>query len=218
MPNLFEWKQEKVENFREQLKDQVREGFDVETHFLFTAEQIAEIKEEIEIEDFEEIVEDFEELSLDEDELEETGFVHEAYEFVPNENGSSMDIEIEIDTSLVEVSEETLEKLCALFFAEEADVEYIEESGGVARAKIIFRRSKGEVVKRKKCTKGMRLVGNRCLPQTGTQKSKERRRGIKLKRAFKAMGAGKKKKAKIKAKITTRRIRGRARNLANTVN
>ena len=53
---------------------------------------------------------------------------------------------------------------------------------------------------------------------TGTQKSKERRRGIKLKRAFKAMGAGKKKKAQIKKSITTRRIRGRARNLANTVN
>jgi len=85
-------------------------------------------------------------------------------------------------------------------------------------AKIVFKRSKGEVVKKKKCAKGMRLVGNKCLPQTGTQKGEERRRGIKLKRAFKAMGAGKKKKAQIKKKITDRRVKGRARNLANTIN
>lgn len=215
MLNLFEWKQEKIETFREQVKDQIREGFDVHTHFLFSEEQILEIKEEIEIENFSELFEDFEEVSLDEEELEANGHVHEAFDFVPNENGSVMDIEIEVDTSITEVTEQFLETLCGVLFAEEADIEFIEES---LRAKIIFRRSKGEVFKKKKCAKGMRLVGNRCIPQTGTQKSKERRRGIKLKRAFKAMGAGKKKKAQIKKKITSRRVSGRARNLANTEN
>ena len=212
--NLFEWKQEKTETFREQLKDQIREGFDVETHFLFSNEEIEEIKEEILIEDYSEIVEDFEEISL-EDELEESSELLEAFEFLPKANGSVMDIEVEVDLEIAEMSLLTLGKLRDLFFAEDYEIEEIEES---TRAKIIFRRSKGEVIKKKKCGKGMRLVGNRCLPQTGTQKSKERRKGIKLKRAFKAMGAGKKKKAQIKKKITSRRVQGRARNLANTTN
>ena len=137
-----------------------------------------------------------------------------AFEFLPSEDGSVMDIEAEVDLSVTDLDESTLEKICDLFFAEEAEIEYIDES----RAKIVFKRSKGEIAKKKKCAKGMRLVGNRCLPQTGTQKSKERRKGIKLKRAFKAMGAGKKKKAQIKKKITKRRTAGRARNLANTEN
>ena len=109
----------------------------------------------------------------------------------------------------------TLGKIRDLFFAEDYEVEVLEESN---RAKIVFKRSKGEIVKKKKCGKGMRLVGNRCLPQTGTQKSKERRRGVKLKRAFKAMGKGKKKKAALKRKITTTRVKGRSRNLGNTSN
>ena len=214
MANLFEWKQEKLETFRDQLKDQIREGFDVNSHFLFTEEQIQEIKEEVEIEDFVEIVEDFEELRLDLDDLEESSDILETFDFLPSEDGSVVDIEAEVDLEITDLDEATLEKICGLLFAEEAEIEYLDES----RAKIVFKRSKGEVVKKKKCSKGMRLVGNRCLPQTGTQKSKERRKGIKLKRAFKAMGAGKKKKAQIKKKITKRRIAGRARNLANTEN
>ena len=213
--NLFEWKQDKVENFRNQLKDQIREGFDVNEHFLFTQEEIEEIKEEIEIEDYSELVEDFEEISLDEDELEANGIVHEAFEFLPREDGSTVDIEIEVDTQITELTDSTLEKLCGLMFAEEAEVEMLDEG---LRAKIIFRRSKGEVIKKKKCAKGMRLIGNRCIPQTGSQKAKERRKGIKLKRAIKALGKGKKKKAALKRKITSRRVRGRARNLANTIN
>ena len=214
MKNLFEWKQEKLETFRDQLKHEIREGFDINSHFLFTEEQIQEVKDEVEIEDFSEIVEDFEELSLDDDELEVSSDILEAFEFLPSEDGSVMDIEAEVDLSVTDLDESTLEKICALFFAEEAEIEYIDES----RAKIVFKRSKGEIAKKKKCAKGMRLVGNRCLPQTGTQKSKERRKGIKLMRAFKAMGAGKKKKAQIKKKITKRRTAGRARNLANTEN
>ena len=64
----------------------------------------------------------------------------------------------------------------------------------------------------------MRLAGNRCLPQTGTQKAKERRKGIKLKRARRAMGGGAKKKAALKGKITKRRVKTRSRSLANTTN
>ena len=214
MANLFEWKQQKTETFREQLKNQIREGFDVESHFLFSSEEIEEIKEEILIEDFSEIVEDFEEIELDED-LEDISELQETFEFLPKSDGSVMDIEVEVDLEIVEMSLLTLGKIRDLFFAEDYEIEEIEES---TRAKIIFRRSKGEVIKKKKCGKGMRLVGNRCLPQTGTQKSKERRKGIKLKRAFKAIGAGKKKKAQIKKKITSRRVKGRARNLANTIN
>lgn len=214
MKNLFEWKQEKLETFRDQLKHEIREGFDINSHFLFSEEQIQEVKDEVEIEDFSEIVEDFEELSLDDDELEVTSDILEAFEFLPSEDGSLMDIEAEVDLSVTDLDESTLEKICDLFFAEEAEIEYLDEG----RALIVFKRSKGEIAKKKKCAKGMRLVGNRCLPQTGSQKSKERRKGVKLKRAFKAMGAGKKKKAQIKKKITKRRTSGRARNLANTEN
>lgn len=211
---LSEWKQVKADEFRLQVKQQMREGVEVSEHFLFSADELEIIKEEVEIEDFAEIVEDFEEICLDEDEmLIESVEVQESFDFIPKFDGTVMDIEIEVNSDYV--SEHSLEAIKDLFFAESYEVEQIEESH---RAKIIFKRSKGEVVKKKKCAKGMRLVGNKCLPQTGTQKAGERRRGIKLKRAFRAMGKGKKKKAQIKRKITDRRVRGRARNLANTIN
>ena len=211
--NLFQWKQEKLDTFREQLKNQIREGFDVDKHFLFSQEQIEEIKEEIFIEDFSEIVEDFDELSLDMEDLTESTKLQEGFEFIPEKNGFYMDIEAEFSTELM-LTLESLSKVKDLFFAE--DYEILEE--GQTKAKIVFRRSQGKIIKKKLCGPKMRLVGNRCLPQTGTQKSKERRKGIKLKRAKKAMGAGKKKKAAIKAKITNRRVAGRARTLGNTIN
>lgn len=211
--DLFTWKQEKTENIREQVKHQIREGFDVREHFLFTHEQIDELKEEILIEDYSEVVEDFEELMLDEEF--EGNELLESYEFIAEEGGTPMDIEVEIDLDLYEMDFQKLGKMRDLFFAEDYEVEVLEESN---KAKIVFKRSKGKVTKKKKCGPGFRLVGNRCLPQTGSQKSKERRKGIKLKRAKKAMGAGRKKKAAIKAKITKNRIKGRARNLSNTEN
>lgn len=214
--NLFQWKQEKLDTFREQLKDQIREGFDVDNHFLFSQEQIEEIKEEIFIEDFSEIVEDFDVLDLDYDNLFESTELQEAFEFMPKEDGHYIDIEAEVDLHEDgSLNFTALNKIQELFSAEDYEVEIIDES---SKAKIVFKRSKGAIIKKKKCGKGMRLVGNRCLPQTGTQKSKERRRGIKLKRAFKAMGKGKKKKAALKRKITTTRVKGRARNLGNTIN
>ena len=211
--NLFEWKKEKTETFREQLKHQIREGFGVDSHFLFSQEEIEDIKEEVFIEDFEEIIEDFDELSLDPDDLLESSELQESFEFRPSESGMIMDIEAEFSNEYT-LTLESLNKIKDLFFAE--DYEIIEE--GQMKAKIVFRRSKGGIIKKKLCGKGMRLVGNRCLPQTGTQKSQERRKGIKLKRAKKAMGAGKKKKAAIKATITNRRVKGRARTLGNTIN
>ena len=213
--NLFQWKQKKTETFREQLKDQIREGFDVENHFLFSHEEIAEIKEEIFIEDFSEVLEDFDVVDLDDDILTESTDVQESYEFLPEEKGMVMDIEVEADLDIVEMNILSLGKIRDLFFAEDYEVEVLEESN---RARIVFKRAKGKVVKKKKCGPKMRLVGNRCLPQTGTQKSQERRRGIKLKRAFKAMGKGKKKKAALKRKITKTRVKGRARSLGNTIN
>ena len=213
--NLFQWKQKKTETFREQLKDQIRQGFDINEHFLFSHEEIEEIKEEIFIEDFSEIVEDFDVLDLDDDNLFESTEVQEAFEFLPEKNGQFMDIEVEADLQVVEMSLLTLGKIRDLFFAEDYEVEVLDES---SKAIIVFKRAKGKVIKKKKCGKGMRLVGNRCLPQSGTQKSKERRRGIKLKRAFKAMGKGKKKKATLKRKITATRVKGRARSLGNTEN
>lgn len=213
MQNLFEWKKEKTDNLREQVKQQIREGFDVESHFLFTQDQIEEIKEEIFLENSFEVVKDFEELSLEEEF--EGSELMEVYSFEPHLNGQSMDIEVEIDLNLYEMDLLKLGMMRDLFFAEDYEVEVIEESN---KAKIVFKRSKGKIVKKKKCGKGMKLVGNRCLPQSGSQKSKERVRGIKIKRAKKAMGSGAKKKAAIKSKITKKRVAGRHRNLANTEN
>ena len=75
---------------------------------------------------------------------------------------------------------------------------------------------KDDFVKRKRCKAGTRLQGNRCVPQTGTRKSALRRTGIKLKRAMRARGAGKKKLASLKRKITKKRVAGRARTYAGT--
>lgn len=214
MPTLTEWKASKTATLREEVK---RSMIDTEQpiteHFLFTADELEEMHEEVLIEQFVELHEDWEEVSLDEDELEESTELQEVFDFIPSPTGRITDIEAEIDLDQYDVNEAVLEKIKEIFYAESYEV--ITEGG---MAKIVFKRSKGEVFKKKKCGKGMRLVGNKCLPQTGTQKSKERRKGIKLKRAFRAMGAGKKKKAQIKKKITQRRIKGRARNLANTEN
>lgn len=211
--NLSEWKLGKTAQLREQVKQQLREDAVISEHFLFSEEELQEIQDEVLIESFSELYEDWEVVSLDEDELEESTELQEFFDFIPSPTGKETDIEAEVDLDVYSVNEEIVQKIAEIFFAE--DYEIITES---SKAIIIFKRSKGEVFKKKKCGKGMRLVGNKCLPQTGTQKAEERRRGIKLKRAFRALGAGKKKKAQIKKKITQRRIKGRARNLANTVN
>lgn len=213
--NLFEWKQKNTESIREDLKNQIREGLDVKSHFLFSEEDLKEIKDEILIEDFEELIEFDDEIDLDIELLEDVSTPQELLEFYPDELAEAMDLEIEFDYSIHEMDFITLGKIRDTLFAEDYEV-VIDEANN--KAKVVFKRSKGGISKKKVCGPGMRLKGNKCLPQGGTQKSKERRKGIKLKRAKKASGAGVKKRAAIKAKITKRRVSGRSRSLSNTTN
>ena len=265
--NLLEWKQYQTQTFREELKKQMMNGVSFDTHFLFSEEQLEEIKQEIEIEQYEEVVSFDGELEVDRPLIENHSEVQEMFDFAPNEDGSIMDLVFEFDLSKIDPSVNGMNALKELLFAEEYEIELIEDEdmcpeaccgapvsectcgpdcehcecyeinknekelgeeknpaggkkakGKPQRAKVIFKRAKGEIKKKKICGPGMRLAGNRCLPQTGTQKAALRRVGIKLKRAKKAMGGGAKKKAALKAKITKRRVKSRSRSLANTTN
>lgn len=242
--NLKEWQSSKVEKFRSEIKEAIRSGDEYDARF-FTEEDIREITEEVEIEEFMEPVNFEESIELDEyfeTDLNDTdcecpededGCVcpEVFYDFIPDEYGEMMDLEFELYNPDVEDAgiEQYLKIKDAIFADDydyfEADIqESVEdplEDGMVAMgergaAKVVFRRSKGQIVKRKRCPRGSRLKGNRCVPQGGTQKALNRRRGIKLKRAFKAMGTGAKKRAQVKRRITQRRVQGRARNYANT--
>ena len=268
--NLLEWKQYQTQTFREELKKQMMNGASHQTHFLFSEEQLEEIKQEIEIEQYEETVSFDGEIEIDRPLLEKHSEVQEVLDFAPDENGSVMDLVFEFDLNQIDPSINGMNALRELLFAEEYEFVTEEEldeedmcpdaccgkpileckcgpdcehcscyeinnsekelgeeknpaggkkaKGKPSRAKVIFKRAKGEVKKKKICGPGMRLAGNRCLPQTGTQKAKMRRVGIKLKRAKRAMGGGAKKKAALKSKITKRRVKGRSRSLANTTN
>jgi hypothetical protein len=233
--NLLEWKQYQTQTFREELKKQMMNGASHQTHFLFSEEQLEEIKQEIEIEQYEETVSFDGEIEIDRPLLEKHSEVQEMLDFAPDEDGSVMDLVFEFDLNQIDPSINGMNALRELLFAEEyefiteeeLDEELDEEKnpaggkkakGKPSRAKVIFKRAKGEIKKKKICGPGMRLAGNRCLPQTGTQKAKMRRLGIKLKRAKRAMGGGAKKKAALKSKITKRRVQGRSRSLANTTN
>lgn len=225
--------------------DSIRQGVEIE-ETIFTPEEIEEFKEEVVILDYEEIVEgdidDFDEAEAalnihEEDDNEDCGCEpHEAedecqcpktyLDFVPMEDGEEYDLEFAIeDRTAYDAGIENYLKIKDALFAEDyevLDVEVVQEDGTVVidekMARVIFRRSKGAITKKKKCMPGMRLAGRRCLPQTGTQKAKMKRLGIKLKRAKKAMGAAKKKKAARIAKITKKRIKGRTRSLASLSN
>lgn len=205
--DLKQWKKLELERQRGVLKSALREGKEIQSE-NFTQQELTEMMQEVEIETFCEAVEWDEEIELTEavDGLEE---VQDFIEFVPNHLGEEMDLEIEIDTEMYDLNESTLEKICEVVCAESFIV--IEES---KRAKVVFKRAKGKIQKRKACGKGMRLQGNRCVPQAGGQKAKNRLRGIKIKRARRALGAGKKKRAALKARITKRRVSGRARNFS----
>lgn len=212
---LNEWKILQVETQREKLKGILRDGglFEQSLWSMFSAEEIDEIHEEIEIEQFEEAVEWDGEIELTEaDEFAESP--SEILEFVADQFGEKMDVEVEIDTSIYNLTEEVLEAMKELFFAEDYEVILEEAAGKPGKAKVVFKRASGKISKTKKCGPKMMLKGNRCIPQTGTVKAKNRIRGIKIKRAKKTMGGGKKKKAALKAKITKRRVKGRARNYA----
>lgn len=212
--DLFEWRQKKTDNIREQVKDQIREGFDLTSHFLLSAQDLEDIREEILIEEYSEVVTDFDEVSLEE-EVSDSTEPQVFYEFSPWSDGAAMNIEMEFDLNLFEMDFVKLGKIRDTIFAEDYEIEIDENAN---KAKVVFQRSKGEITKKKTCGPGMRLVGNRCLPQTGSQKSKERQKGIKLKRAKKASGAAVKKRAAIKAKITKKRVAGRSRSYSSTTN
>lgn len=232
--NLLEWKKYQTQTFREELKRQMHNGVGHDSHFMFSSDELDEMKQEVEIEKYDETVEFNGELILDNELIENYSEIQEIFDFSPNEDGSVMDVELEFDLNEVELNTSNLLSLKELFFAEDYVVEMIEDEeleeaeknppggkkakGKAGRARVIFKRAKGEIKKKKICGPGMRLAGNRCLPQTGTQKAKMRRVGIKLKRAKKAMGKGAKKKAAIKSKITKRRVKGRSRSIANTLN
>lgn len=223
--NLLEWKQYQTQTFREELKKQMMNGVSHDTHFLFSEEQLDEIKQEVEIEQFEETVEFNGEIDLDLPLIEKHSEVQETFDFAPDEDGTVMDLVFEFDLADIDPSINGMNALRELLFAEEYEFVKEEEDENIDEAKkkpgkvkVIFKRAKGEIKKKKICGPGMRLAGNRCLPQTGTQKAKERRKGIKLKRAKRAMGGGAKKKAALKGKITKRRVKTRSRSLANSIN
>ena len=241
--NLKEWQNSKVESFRLSLKEKLRASDEVDTDF-FTEEQVAEIKEEILIEEYSEYVEFDGTLDLQEvfktdlndtdcdcpDDEDDCSCPEEFYDFIPNEYGEMMDLEFELyDASFEDEGVSAYLKIKDAIFAD--DYDYFEPElsettdslengvtamGEVGPAKVVFRRAKGSIVKRKRCKAGSRLKGNRCVAQTGAMKAKNRRKGIKLKRAFKAMGSGAKKRAAVKRRITQRRVKGRSRNYSNT--
>ncbi len=208
---------------REELKSQMKDGFDFTNHFLFSEDALEEMRQEALIESFDEVVEFDDEFEIDVPLIEKHTEVQEVFDFAPDQDGSVMDLVFEFDLSVMDPSVKSLTALKELLFAEDYEMEIIhsdkdDETVTEDRAKVIFKRSKGEIKKKKICGPGMRLAGNRCIPQTGTQKAKERRKGIKLKRAKKAMGSGKKKKAALRGRITKRRVKGRSRALGNTIN
>lgn len=209
-----EWKKELVENELDKVKSFIQENKEFETKVL-TEDQIIELYQEVEIEQFSEEVDFDGEIDLTEEYIcEDTGVIT-GYDFVPEENGRKTDLTLELPAEYC--TEGNLEAIQAHLFAESYDI-IISEAGSNKGAKVVFKRSKGKIVKSKRCGKGFRLKGNRCIPQTGSQKAKNRMKGIRLVRAKRAMGAGKKKRAALKAKITKKKIKTRARNYAGTTN
>ena len=209
---LSEWKAIQKEQQRNLIKASLREGIEIAKSDFFTTEELDEIREEVEIEDFEETVEveEGEEVELNDFEDDESEEVKEVAEFTPDQLGETFDVEVEIDTDIYNVKDSVMEEIQKVLFAENFVI--IEEGN---RAKVVFSRSKGKITKSKKCGPKMKLKGNRCIPQSGTEKAANRMTGIKIKRAKKAMGSAKK-KAALKAKITKKRVAGRARNYSGT--
>ena len=210
--NLFEWKEKNRSEARTKIKEVLREGGTVDSANSFLSEEeINQCHEEVAVEDFGEIMNDWTDLDLNETSDLEHGLM-EYYDFEPNPHAEKMDLEIEIDLDIHEANLVNLGSIRDYVLAEDYSVELIEGN----RAKVVFQRAGGTISKKKKCAAGMRLVGNRCVPQSGSQKSKMKQQGIKLKRAKRAMGAGAKKKAAIKARTTKKRVSSRSRNYSGT--
>lgn len=212
--NLKEWKAKTIEEVKQDVKSQLAEDFEFKPQFstTLTEELFEEARDEWLVESFEEAVYFEEEFLFGE--IYDENDIMEYYDFEPSANGEKMDIEVEVDLDEADISYLTLGKLRDAMMAE--DYEVLEEND--RKAKIVFKRAGGQVTKKKKCGQGMSLKGNKCIPQTGTDKAQNRKKGIKIKRAKKAMGGGLKKKAAIKAKITKKRVKNKTRNFSNTEN
>lgn len=208
---------------------------------IFTDEELKNIKEETNINNYfeyvEEDIDDVEEYEFDLNSNDDEDCGCESHEddctcpeyyldFVPMEDGDEMDLQYGIeDRTGYHDGIKTYIAMKDALFAEEYEMYEdlnIDEDGNESikegAAQVIFRRAKGKIIKKKKCGPGMRLAGRRCLPQTGTQKASMKKLGIKLKRAKKAMGSAAKRKAARIAKITKKRIKGRNRSLASLSN
>tara|TARA_R110002153_G_scaffold29711_9_gene91155 strand:+ start:9954 stop:10679 length:726 start_codon:yes stop_codon:yes gene_type:complete len=210
---------------------------------IFTDKEIEDFKEENDINNYfeyiEEDIDDVEqyEFNLNIHEEEDCGCEsHETddecqcpeyyLDFVPMEDGDEMDLHYGIeDRSAYHDGIKTYLAMKDALFAEDYEVyeniDFDEKGNEIiteGAAQVIFKRTKGKIIKKKKCGPGMRLAGRRCLPQTGTQKASMKKLGITLKRAKKAMGSAAKRKAARIAKITKKRIKGRNRSLASLAN
>ena len=209
--NLTDWKNKTISEERERVEQRILEGYNSTSTFL-SEEEVIEIEQELEVRTFSESIFFEGDFEIERELLEDCEDLQEQYTFEPDKHGQKMDIEVEIDLDVWEPSYKVLNQIKEAFFAQDWDI--IEEND--RKAKVVFNRAGGQVSKVKKCGPGMKLKGNRCVPQSGTEKAGERKKGIKLKRAKRAMGAGAKKKAAIKAKITKKRVAGRNRSYAGT--
>ena len=133
--NLLEWKQYQTQTFREELKKQMMNGVSHDTHFLFSEEQLDEIKQEIEIEQFEETVSFDGELEIDRPLIEGHSEIQEVLDFVPDEDGSVMDLVFEFDLNEIDPSINGMNALRELLFAEEYEFVTEEELADIEKAK-----------------------------------------------------------------------------------
>lgn len=228
MLTLSSWKKNITEYFETDVKKMFAENIPMEEimeqHPIFSEEQLAEYYDEFLIENDVEIVEiyDADSLSPEDDcgcapDDHDCLCPQEYYEFVPSDEGEEYDLEYEYD-GMELPSDDAIDQWTMIkdkMFAEGlllGDIELITEN---KQAKVIFKRAKGTIVKKKRCQPGFKLKGRKCIKQTGTQRATNRRLGIKLKRAKKALGVGKKKRAALKAKITKRKTKGRARTFGD---
>ena len=206
MLSLTEWKLKTIAEEKQYYKEMLSKG-EVPPETSLAEEAFEEF-----------LIESFSQ-SVDEDEIDfsveteiENGLL-EYYDFVPHLFGEKYDIEMEVDLSVIDPSIDFFNSLKESMNAEDYDVEYFEEA---EKAQVVFNRSSGGIQKKKKCPPKTKLKGNRCVPQSGTEKALNKRQGIKLKKAQRARGAASKKRAAVKAKITKKRVSSKSRNYSGT--
>lgn len=93
------------------------------------------------------------------------------------------------------------------------DSDVVTENLKEGMASVVYKRAKGAVAARKVCPPGWKLAGNKCVMQTGAEKTQNRLTGVKIKRAAKARSSGEKARAALKSTITKRIVKGRSRNV-----